>query len=289
VSGTVIAEAFEAERARLVAIAARVLGDAAEAEDMVQQAWLRLDGTKAEIENLPAWLTTVTTRLCLDRLRARVPVPADDETGRGTSPDPLADVVLSDSVGAALHVVLDRLTPDERVSFVLHDSFGVEFSTIADILATTPPAARKLASRARAKVDVSGPPDAWSGVADRDVVDAFMRAARAGEFEHLLRLLAPEALVSADRAAVVLGTPERLRGASDVARFFDGSAHAALPVTSDGGPGYAWFDRGAARVLFDFDVRDGLVQAITFRADPVVLAGVRRRPVTRAAPDPSDR
>src|SRR4051794_26406494 len=171
---------FEAERPRLVGIASRVLGDHAEAEDVVQQAWLRLHGTDAEIDSLPAWLTTVTTRLCLDRLKARVPVPTDEPANAERSVDPADTVELTDSVGAALHVVLDRLTPAERVAFVLHDSFGVEFTTVAAVLDTTPAAARKLASRARGKVQApaaESPPAAW------EVVDAFMSAARGGDFD----------------------------------------------------------------------------------------------------------
>ena len=121
-------EMFEAERPRLVGIASRVLGDHAEAQDVVQQAWLRLHATDAEIGSLPAWLTTVTTRLCLDRLRARTPVPVDDIEPEESVNDPADDVALADTVGLALHVVLDRLSPRERVAFVLHDSFGFDFA-----------------------------------------------------------------------------------------------------------------------------------------------------------------
>ena len=184
---------FEAERPRLVGIASRVLGDHAEAQDIVQQAWLRLHRTDAEIGNLAAWLTTVTTRLCLDRLRSRTPVPVHDIELGETVNDPADDVVLADTVGLALHVVLDRLSPRERVAFVLHDSFGFEFPTIASILDTTPSAARKLASRARAHVSQPHPED---GLADWEVVDAFMAAARNGDFNRLLRLLAPDAAVT---------------------------------------------------------------------------------------------
>ncbi|HET9871452.1 MAG TPA: sigma factor [Propionibacteriaceae bacterium] len=137
-------ERFEAERSRLVRIASRVLGDHAEAEDVVQQAWLRLHGTDTEVETLPAWLTTVTTRLCLDRLRSRTPVPVDLVEPGETGNDPADDLALADTVGLALHVVLDRLSPRERVAFVLHDSFGLEFPTIAAVLDTTPAAARKV-------------------------------------------------------------------------------------------------------------------------------------------------
>ena len=272
-------EAFETERPRLLSIASRVLGDRGDAEDVVQQAWLRLVGTDAQIQSLPAWLTTVTTRLCLDRLRLRVPSPTDevDETV-ATSPDPADDLVLAESVGAALHVVLDRLTPPERVAFVLHDSFGFEFSTIAAVLDTTPAAARKLASRARAKVQQ---PAAEDRLAEWEVVDSFMAAAREGDFERLLQLLAPDAGVTADVAAIAAGTPERIDGSREIAAFFNGSAHAALAVLTDDRPGYAWFHRGVARVLFDFTIAGEHVRSIVFRADPGVLSRVTRRAAIR--------
>jgi RNA polymerase sigma-70 factor (ECF subfamily) len=265
---------FEAERPRLVGIASRVLGDHAEAQDVVQQAWLRLHGTDAHIDSLPAWLTTVTTRLCLDRLRARTPVPVDELESGEIVNDPADDVALADTVAVALHVVLDRLSPGERVAFVLHDSFGFEFATIAAVLDTTPAAARKLASRARAKVTQPRPEDR---LADWEVVDAFMAAAKNGDFDRLLRLLAPEAAVTADDAAVLVGTPRAIEGRQEVARFFNGSAQAALPVFVADRPGTAWFHLGAVKVVFDFTVRDGLVRAITFRASPDVLSQVVRR------------
>ena len=265
---------FESERPRLVALAARVLGDHVEAEDMVQQAWLRLDRTDVEIESLPAWLTTVTTRLCLDRLRSRTPVPVDDVALGQPVGDPADDVALADTVGLALNVVLDRLSPGERVAFVLHDSFGFEFATIAAVLDTTPAAARKLASRARAKVSQ---PRSEDRLADWEVVDAFLAAARSGDFDRLLRLLAPDAVVTADDPAVLAGTPRQITGRDDVATFFDGSAAAALPVFLGDRPGAAWFHRGAAEVVFDFTVEDGVVHAITFRAAPDVLDRVVRR------------
>ena len=266
--------AFEAERPRLTAIASRVLGDPAEAQDVVQQAWLRLDATDADIVSLPAWLTTVTTRLCLDRLRARVPVPVDEVPVHDTTPDPAEGLALADSVGAALHIVLERLSPSERVAFVLHDSFGFEFATIAAVLDTTPAAARKLASRARARIRQPAPDDA---LADWEVVDAFMAAAREGSFDRLIQLLAPDAGVTADVAAVAAGTPSSIEGRQQVAQFFDGSAHAALAVFVGDRPGFAWFHRGEAMVLFDFEVADGVVVGITFRAEPEVLRQVTRR------------
>ncbi len=266
--------AFEAERPRLIVLAGRVLADRVEAEDVVQQTWLRLHRNESHIDSLPAWLTTVTTRLCLDRLRARTPVPTEDVDLADRAPDPADDVALTDTVGIALQAVIDRLSPRERVAFVLHDSFGFEFSTIAAVLDTTSAAARKLASRARSKVSQPAPEDRMS---DWEVVDAFMAAAREGDFDRLLRLLAPEAVVAADEAAILAGTPERIEGRQEVAAFFDGSARAALAVFVADRPAAAWFHRGEARVVFDFVVGGGTVRAITFRADPDVLATVVRR------------
>jgi RNA polymerase sigma factor (sigma-70 family) len=267
-------EIFEAERPRLVGLATRVLSDHAEAEDVVQQAWLRLRNADGDVENLPAWLTTVTTRLCLDRLRSRTPDPTADIAIAGAASDPAEEVALGETVGLALQLVLDRLSPQERVAFVLHDSFGFEFPTIAAILDTTPVAARKLASRARAKVRQ---PAADDELADWAVVDAFMAAARDGEFDRLMQLLAPDVVVMADDAAVLAGTPERMEGRHQIATFFNGSAQSALAVMVDGRPGAAWFYRGEAKVLFDFTIVEGMVERITFRAEPDVLSRVRRR------------
>jgi RNA polymerase sigma-70 factor (ECF subfamily) len=197
----------------------------------------------------------------------------DVEPGEAAD-DPADDVALADTVGLALNVVLDRLAPRERVAFVLHDSFGFEFSTIATVLDTTPAAARKLASRARAKV---AQPRSEDRLADWELVDAFMSAAKNGEFDRLLQLLAPDAVVTADDAAILAGTPRRIEGREEVASFFNGSARAALPVFVGDRPSSAWFHQGAAKVVFDFTVADGLVRAITFRAAPDVLAHVVRR------------
>jgi RNA polymerase sigma-70 factor (ECF subfamily) len=266
---------FETERPRLLRIAGRVLGDPAEAEDVVQQAWLRLHGTDTDIDNLAGWLTTVTTRLCLDRMRARTPVPEAEIELPDTAADPADEVALAETVGVALQVVLDRLTPSERVAFVLHDSFGIDFPTIAEILGSTPVAARKLASRARSKVTQPAAQD--HDQPDWAVVDAFMAAARGGDFTRLMELLAPDVVVTGDAAAVTLGTPARLVGRQEVAAFFNGSAQSALAVFVGDHPAAAWYDRGVAKVVFDFTLHDGLVRRIDFRAEPEVLALVRRR------------
>ena len=281
----VASEAFEGERGRLTNIASRILGDRHEAEDVVQLAWIRLYENTAQLDSAAAWLTTVTTRLCLDRLRARIPEPVDtvDVRDVAASPEPgPEDAALHrESVGQALHVVVDRLTPNERVAWVLHESFGFDFDAIGEILDRTSSAARKLASRARAKVS-----DAERGgpVTDQQVVDAFMAAARGSDLMRLLTLLAPGATVSADAAAIAAGTPTRIEGREAVAGFFNGSAHAALPALVGGRPGAAWFNRGQAMVAFDFTVADGVVEAIVFRAEPEVLAAIIRRPVVRDTP-----
>jgi RNA polymerase sigma-70 factor (ECF subfamily) len=281
-------EDFERERGRLTGIASRILDDRHEAEDVVQLAWLRLHETTADIENLAAWLTTVTTRLCLDRLRARIPAPREPggATQREAQPealdrDPEESALQREAIGQALHVVVDRLTPNERVAWVLHESFGYDFDTIGDILDRTPSAARKLASRARIKTA-----GARTGgrVSDRQVVDAFMAAARGSDLARLLALLAPGASIRADAAAIAAGTPELIEGREQVADFFDGSAHAALPVLVDGRPGAAWFHRGQAMVAFDFTVDQGMVMGVVFRAEPEVLATVVRRPAESDTP-----
>ena len=267
-------EIFIAERPRLVGVATRILSDHAEAEDVVQQTWLRLHGNDTVIDNLPGWLTTVTVRLCLDRLKQRVPSPEAEVTSTETSSDPAHEVDLADTVGVALHIVLDRLTPGERVAFVLHDSFGFEFTTIAAVLDTTPAAARKLASRARSKVRQPAYEDSLT---DWEVVDAFLTAAREGDFTRLLTLLAPDVVVSADEAAVQVGTPARIEGQRAVADFFNGAAAAALPVFVGDRPGAAWFHLGQARVAFDFTIVDERVHRLTFRADPELLAALSTR------------
>ena len=187
--------AYQAERPRLLRIAERVLGNAVEAEDVVQQAWLRMHATPTAIENLPGWLTTVTTRLCLDRLRSQIPLPEAHVSLPTATPDPADELALAEAVGLALQVVLNQLTPKERVAFVLHESFSVDFPSIAENLHTSPVAARKLASRARSKV---AQPAAQEQQPDWAVVDAFLAAARGGNFTRLMELLAPDGIIAGD-------------------------------------------------------------------------------------------
>ena len=273
------ASAFEHEGPRLRGLAAHILSDAVEAEDMVQQAWLRLHATRTQIDDLPAWLTTVTVRLCLDRLRQRrlgERHPEAEPPGRVA--DPAEETELADTVGRALHVVQDRLTPKERVAFVLRESFDYPFDAVATALGTSPVAARKLVSRARAKVRGPEPePEPAERLADWEVVDAFLAAAKGGDLVRLLQLLAPEAVIAGDAAATKIGTPERIEGRDEVAAFFNGAAATAFPVFVSDLPGAAWFDRGEARVAFDFTVVEGRVTRIDFRAEPALLAQLIRQ------------
>lgn len=240
-------------------------------------------------------MTTVVTRLCLDRARTPVPAELSDAPatpGSGAAPDPGADpadqVALVDTVGVALQVVLDRLTPGERVAFVLHDTFGFEFATIAAMLDPTATAARKLASRARGKVRAASAKGGYGegARADWEVVDAFLAAARGGNFGQVLHLLAPDVVVTADAAAVATETPERLEGRRPVAILFDGAAKAALPVLVGDRPGAAWYHRGEARVVFDFTVEDGVSRASSSVPTRTCSPGSSGAP-TAAPPDPA--
>jgi len=248
-----LADRFEADRARLRAVAYRMLGSAGDADDAVQEAWIRLSRSDADsIDNLTGWLTTVVARVSLDMLRARGirdAVPGEHE---GVSPhDPEADAVLADSVGAALIVVLDSLTPAERLAFVLHDTFAVPFEEVGAILGRSPDAAKQLASRARRKVQGSESTRVADRARQRELVEAFLAASRTGEFEALVRLLAPDAVVTADSAAVGMGAPERLVGAAAVAGMFNGRAQGAEPALIDGSIGFVWMVRGRAKVAWD--------------------------------------
>ena len=271
-----LAERFEADRTHLRAVAYRMLGSASEADDAVQEAWLRLSRSGTDgVENLGGWLTTVVARVCLDMLRSRasrredpfgeqVPEPI---ASREDAIDPEHEAVLADSVGLALLVVLDTLGPAERVAFVLHDMFGVPFDEIAPILGRTPAAARQLASRARSRVQGATVPDADRS-RQRAVVDAFLAAARGGDFDALLAVLDPDVVVRADPAAVLTGASEELRGAPAVADTFSGRARAARPALVEGTPGLVWMQHGRPQMVFDFTIANGKVVKIDLIADP---------------------
>jgi RNA polymerase sigma-70 factor (ECF subfamily) len=289
-----LAERFEANRSHLRAVAYRMLGSATEADDAVQEAWLRLSHSGAGgVENLGGWLTTVVARVCLDMLRSRTTrreepldhglgAPEPSAAGRGYGTDPEHDAVLADSVGAAMLVVLETLAPAERLAFVLHDMFAVPFDEIAPIVGRSPAAARQLASRARRRVQGAEP----ESVADadrsrrREIVDAFLAASRGGDFAALVAMLHPEAVLRADPAAVRAGAPEEVRGAEAVAATFSGRARAARPALVDGEAALVWAQRGRPQVVFGFTIAEGAIVEIEMVADrdrldrlDVVLAG----------------
>jgi RNA polymerase sigma-70 factor (ECF subfamily) len=282
-----LTEEFESRRPHLRRVAYRLLGSPEEAEDAVQEAWLRLHRSDtSEVTNLGGWLTTVVARISLDMLRARSSRREDltdlpDEPGAGSAPttistrtpDPAEQAVLADTVGVALFVVLDRLKPSERIAFVLHDLFGVSFDEIAPVVGTTSAAARQLASRARRRVRGVEEDSEGDIAAQRAVVDAFLAAARGGDLSTLLRLLDPGVVLDVDDAAAQTGAVRRV-GAAAVADQFAGRARVARTALVDGAVGAVWSVGGAPRVVFDFVVRGGRVTGISLLADPDTLAGM---------------
>ncbi|MGH9170210.1 MAG: sigma-70 family RNA polymerase sigma factor [Acidimicrobiales bacterium] len=286
--------AFDAERPRLRAIASRILGSGADADDVLQEAWLRLSGTEG-VDDVPAWLTTVVTRLCLDHLRKRATRSNAETKALSDSAlaDPEADALLADRVGGAMQVVIDALVPAERAAFVLHDVFGYPFDEVSAVLGRSGSAVRQLASRARRKVQGAPEPDAEQAARaeSRRVVDAFLAAARGGDLTTLLSLLAPDVVMCADLVGQEMGTEPVYEGAGAVAARFNGAKGAAA-VLIDGEPGAAWWLAGEVKVAFAFHVEAGLVREVELIADPAVLATVdvvrRRRSSDRAGGD-SDR
>jgi RNA polymerase sigma-70 factor (ECF subfamily) len=273
-------ELFEEQRTRLRAVAYRLLGSVHEADDAVQEAWLRLQRTDvSEVENLPAWLTTVVSRICLDQLRTRTarredlgaePVPAGaDASLLASPPDPAAVAEQADAVGQALMVVLNTLAPAERLAFCLHDLFGLSFEEIAPVLRRSPAACRQLASRGRRRVRGRAASVEADRAQQREVVEAFMDATRNGRFERLLSLLHPDAVVSADAAAVAMGSPQQLTGAQEVAQFYSGKARGATLTELDGFTAAMWMLRGEVKAVFAFTVEDGLVREIELIMDDV--------------------
>ena len=270
-----LAEQFEAHRPHLRAVAYRMLGSASEADDALQEAWLRISRAGAGgVDNLGGWLTTVVARVCLNLLRARSrreqPVgeaPPDQVPSGPGDGDPEHEALQADAVGLALLVVLDTLTPAERLAFVLHDMFGVPFEEIAGIVGRSPAAARQLASRARRRVRGAAPPDADLS-RRRAVVDAFLAASRGGDFAALLAVLDPDVVLRADDAAVRAGADREVRGAAAVAESFAGRARAARPALVDGVPGAVWAPGGKPRVVIGFTIRHGKIVRIDLLADP---------------------
>ncbi len=276
-----LAGRFDAQIPHLRAVAYRMLGSRAAAEDAVQEAWLRLSRSDpAAIENLGGWLTTVVARVSLDVLRARgrrreEPVgerlSADVPSAAGPGSDPEQEALLADSVGSALLVVLDTLSPAERLAFVLHDVFAVPFDQIGAIAGRSPDAAKMLASRARHKVQGSEPGADADPARQREVVDAFLAASRTGDFDALVALLDPAIVLEADATAVRMGSPGAVRGAAAVAGTFSGRALAAQPALIDGAVGIVWAVAGRVKVAWDFTIRDGSVVHIDMLAAPEAL------------------
>ena len=252
-----------------------MLGSATEADDAVQEAWIRLSRSDAEaIENLGGWLTTVLSRVCLNILQARrsrpeVPLGPDlPEPAAG--PDPEQEALLADSIGLALLIVLDTLSPAERIAFVLHDMFGVPFEEIAPIVGRNAPAARQLASRARRRVQHEDAGPEASRLRHAKLVEAFLAAARNGEFDRLLALLDPDVVLTADETAAEMGAAREIRGVADVAAF-SRRARGATPALLDGAAAAVWIVDGQPRVVYRFTTSDETITGIELIADPARL------------------
>lgn len=286
-----LSQAFEQNRVPLRAIAQKMLGSASEAEDAVQESWLRLTRSDpGEIENLAGWLRTVLARVCLDVLRARKsrreeelddPPPGTVEQAEpGAAPERARE--LADSLGLALDIVLNRLSPAERVAFVLHDSFELSFEEIAPIVRRSPVATRQLATRARRRVQGVTPVPDREVLAQRSVVDAFLAASRAGDLAALLAVLDPDVVLRPDAAAVqasaaaqgpgALRFSGELRGAQAVAGTFLGRAAAAQPALVDGAVGAVWAPGGKPRAVFAMTICVGRIAEIELFADPRHIA-----------------
>jgi RNA polymerase sigma factor (sigma-70 family) len=276
---------FEAHRGQLRAVALRMLGSSHEADDALQEAWLRFSRADiGAVENLGGWLTTVMARICLDMLRART---KKQEMPQDAAPDPVAavspedEMLLADSIGLALLVVLDTLPPAERLAFVLHDMFAVPYEEIAPIVGRSPVAARQLASRGRRRVQADPSIPDVSAETQREVVTAFLAASREGDFGGLLKLLDPAVVLRADTIAVETaagraeaGAPAlrgEMHGVDAVVRVFAGRAGAARLTLVDGLAGAAWSAGGKARSVFDFTVHDGRVVSIELLMDPETI------------------
>ena len=275
-------DAFEAHRAHLHAVATRILGSWAEADDALQEAWIRIDrADTSEVDNIGGWLTTVVSRVCLSMLDARKRRREDAlEAGRlpdpivtladDTAPDPEGEALAADAVGAALLVVLETLQPAERLAFVLHDIFAVPFEDIALIVDRSPAAARQLASRARRRVRRA---DRDAPSADREIVDAFVAASRGGDFEGLLTLLDPDVVLRTDDGSGALRVVEGARAVATGAQL-NAAGRTAHPVFVDGAAGFVAAEAGVPIAVLAFTVVDGRITAIDALAGPVRVAGL---------------
>ena len=274
-----LAEPFEENRAHLRGVAFRMLGSLSEAEDAVQEAWLRLHRSDtSDVENLRGWLTTVVARVCLDMLRSRkarseaaldadVPEPVASREKGG---DPEHEALLADPVGLALLVVLDRLAPAERLAFVLHDLFDLSFDEIAPIVGRSPVAARQLASRARRRVQ-GGPVRGADLTPQRGLIDAFLAALRAGDFEGLVAVLDPEVVVRADKFVAAGRAATEVRGAQAWARqavVYSRGARFVQPALIDGAVGLVLAPRGRLLRVLTFTIEDGKIVGVEIIGDP---------------------
>jgi RNA polymerase sigma factor (sigma-70 family) len=282
-----LAERFEEHRRHLKAVAYRMLGSLTEADDAVQEAWLRLARSEAdEIGNLGGWLTTVVGRVCLDMLRSRtqraetsLQARLPDPIVREPATDPEQQALIADSVGLALLVVLESLTPPERLAFVLHDMFAMPFEEIATIIDRTPVAARKLASRARRRVQGAAPEPDPDPIAQRRVVDAFLTAARAGDFDALVAVLDPDVVLRADGGKALPGGMKVLRGreavAGQAATFHRMAAlSTSRPALVNGTAGLVNTVGGELFSVMSFTVTDGRIAAIEILSDPERLTAI---------------
>jgi RNA polymerase sigma-70 factor, ECF subfamily len=268
---------FEAALPRLRAVAYALLGSHAEADDAVQEAWLRFDGADTTgVENLVGWLTTIVARVCLDRLHSRPsqherPVGAhrpEPSVGVADDGDPEHQRLMAESVGSALVVVRDLLAPAERVAFVLHDIFAVSFYESAPIVRRSPDAARQLAGRARRRVQHTSAGPASARALQRETVEVLLAASRDGDFDAVLALLDPDVILRADDTAVRIGAPRAIHGAAAVAIRSLRGARAAHLALVDGDAGLVWAPGGSPWMVFNFTLTDGTVVAIDLLADP---------------------
>lgn len=271
-----LADQFEARRTYLRSVAYRMLGSLSEAEDAVQEGWLKLSRADTSgVENLDGWLTTVVARVCLDMLRSRksrredsVEEPPPIRNAESTV-GPEEEALLADSVGLALLVILEKLDPAERIAFVLHDMFGVPFDDIARIVDRTPMAARQLASRAQRRVHGASLLRDADLAKQREVVEAFLAASRRGDFEGLLAVLDPDIVLRMDRAAVPPGAPTEFRGATVIAdRAVKGGARAAQAALVNGEVGVIVAPRGRLMMVLRFTIADGKIVEMEAVADP---------------------
>jgi RNA polymerase sigma factor (sigma-70 family) len=279
-----LAEQFQANRTHLQAVAYRMLGDLSEADDAVQEAWLHLSRSDTGgIKNLGGWLTTVVARICLDMLRSRksrreqsleasIPEPLTSPEGRV---DPEQEAMLADSVGLALLVILDTLSPAERLAFVLHDIFAMSFEEIAPIVERSPSAARQFASRARRRVRAGARETNEDLTYQREVVDAFLAASHSGNFDALLAVLDPDVVLRHDRTAVPAGAPMELHGAQAIARQFAGRAQATQAVLVNGSIGVVVAPRGRLLLVLDLTITHDKISEINVIADPARLHQLR--------------